>query len=430
MRALMNLVSDWLRLARSSRARPYLLVTLFVDSAFIFVFLVAIQSYLPEQHGGGASLPGYALAAYGAAKLAAQLFGGRLSDWVGARRGLFSGLALVMLGQGCFFAAAAAPRIALPAAAVYGLGAAVLWPAIYALASATFAPMERAKLTSAMALTTGAALIVGLGMGLALPAGFPYTAAMALALAVVALAFVCAAPLRPRADQRALSGPRHAVGSLRDVGRSALKPQRLAFAAVMLLQTGAVGALLAVFRSYGREVLDLSFRQELLLLAPAAVLGAGAVVAGGVLADRLGRAPLLASGFLITGVAVWFLSSITSPGPVILLAAAGGIGYGLALPSVAATAMDLSHALARGTLLAWFMAIEGLGHAAGPALGAWVNGIEGTAAVLRVAAALFAGVAPAALMLLISTRLPSRDSADDARHEGDRVLLDLVQDGS
>jgi hypothetical protein len=92
--------------------------------------------------------------------------------------------------------------------------------------------------------------------------------------------------------------------------------------------------------------------------------------------------------------------------------------------------MDLSHALARGTLLAWFMAIEGLGHAAGPALGAWVNGIEGTAAVLRVAAALFAGVAPAALMLLISTRLPSRDSADDARHEGDRVLLDLVQDGS
>jgi MFS family permease len=430
MRALMNLASDWLRLARSSRARPYLLLTLLVDSAFIFVFLVAIQSYLPEQHGGGASLPGYALAAYGAAKLAAQLFGGRLSDQVGARRGLLTGLGLVVLGQGSFFAAAAAPEIALPAAAVYGAGAAVLWPAVYALASTTFAPTERAKLTSAMTLTTGAALIMGLGMGLVLPASFPYTAAMALALAAVVLAFVSAAPLLPRAEQRALYGLPHAVGSLRDVARSALQPQRLAFALVVLLQTSAVGALLAVFRSYGRDVLDLSFRQELLLLAPAAVLGGGAVVAGGVLADRMGRAPLLACGFLIAGVGVWFLSSITSPVAVVLLAAAGGIGYGLALPSVAATAMDLSHALGRGTILAWFMAIEGLGHAAGPAMGAWLNGIEGTATVLRVAAALFAGVAPAALMLLISTRLRSRDTADDACREGEPVLLELVRDGS
>lgn len=59
-----------------------------------------------------------------------------------------------------------------------------------------------------------------------------------------------------------------------------------------------------------------------------------------------------------------------------------------------------------------------------------MNGIEGTAAVLRVAAVLFAGVAPAALMLLISARLPSRETADDARREGDRLLLELVQDGS
>jgi MFS family permease len=430
MRALVNLVSDWLRLARSPRARPYLLVTFLIDSAFIFVFLVAIQSYLPEQRGGEASLPGYALAAYGGAKLAAQLFGGRLADWAGARRGLLTGLVLVLLGQGSFFAAAAAPKIALPAAAVYGLGAAVLWPAIYALASTTFAPTERAKLTSAMMLTTGAALVAGLGMGLMLPARFPYLAAVVLALAVVVLAFVSAAPLWRRGERQTLSGSARGAGSLRDVARSVLKPQRLAFAAVMLLQTGAVGALLAVFRSYGRDVLDLSFRQELLLLAPAAVLGAGAVVAGGVTADKLGRAPLLAFGFLMTGVAVWFLSSVTNPGAVILLAAAGGIGYGLALPSVTAMAMDLSHALGRGTLLAWFMAVEGLGHTAGPALGAWLNGIEGTTAVLRVAAALFAGVAPAALVLLISTRLLSRDTANDPLREGEPILLGFVQDRS
>jgi predicted MFS family arabinose efflux permease len=100
MRRLIEFVSDWLRVVRSPRARAYLLITLLVDGAFIFTFLVMIQSYLPEQHGGGASLPGFALAAYGAAKLAAQLFGGRLSVWVGPRRGLLAGLALVFVGLG------------------------------------------------------------------------------------------------------------------------------------------------------------------------------------------------------------------------------------------------------------------------------------------------------------------------------------------
>ncbi len=430
MRTVTGLLLDWLRLVRSRRTRPYLLITLFVDSTFIFVFLVALQSYLPEEHGGGAALPGYTLAAYGAAKLAAQLPGGRLIDRVGGGRGLFMGLALIVLGQGALLAAALVPEAALPAAAVYGLGSAVLWPAVYALASTTFAPAERARLTSAMTLTTGFALIVGLGLGLVLPARFPYTAATAMALAAVVLAFVSAAAMRPAAGEPAGSGQPHLAGSLWDVAMSALRPQRLGFALVMLLQSSAVGALLAVFRSYGRDLLGVSFRQELLLLAPAAVLAAGAVVVGGVLADRLGRVPLLGSGFLAAGLAIWFLSNVTRSAAVIPLAAAGGMGFGLALPSVGALSMDLSRSAGRGTLLAWFMTMEGLGHAAGPALGAWVNAMAGTAAVLWVVAALLAVAAPAALLLLISAPLPSGAAADDAPNEGDRLLLGLVKDGT
>src|SRR5438093_9885770 len=77
MAAIWRLMLDWFRLVRSARARPYLVVTLIVDCTLVFVFLVALQSYLPEDRGY-ASLPGYALAAYGSAKLAGQLFGGGL----------------------------------------------------------------------------------------------------------------------------------------------------------------------------------------------------------------------------------------------------------------------------------------------------------------------------------------------------------------
>ena len=422
MKTLTGFLLDWLRLVRSPRVRPYLLITLLVDSAFIFVFLVAIQSYLPEQRGGSAALPGYALAAYGGAKLATQLFGGRLIDRVGPGRGLFVGLTLIVLGQGALLAAALVPEAALPAAAVYGLGAAVLWPAVYALASAAFAPAERARLTSSMALTTGLALAVGLGAGLALPARFPYTAATALALAAVVLALVSATTMRPVANEPGGLWQPHPGGRLWDVAMSALSPRRLGLALVILLQSCAAGALIAVFRSYGRDFLGVSFREELLLLMPAAVLGAAGVVVGGAFADRMGRAPLLALGFLTAGLALWLLSTVTGADAVIPLAATGGVGLGLAFPSVSAMSMDLSSAVGRGTLLAWFMTMEGLGHTAGPAMGAWVNGIADAAAVLQVVGALFV-TAAAVSLVLISSPAAAPKAAHQARLEGDRLRV-------
>ncbi|MGD0766102.1 MAG: MFS transporter, partial [Dehalococcoidia bacterium] len=399
MRAITALLLDWWRLVRSSRARPYLLITLLVDCAFIFVFLVTLQSYLPEANGLGASLPGYALAVYGAAKLVTQLFGGRLIDRVGSGRGLFAGLVLIVAGQLAMLAAAAAPLAALPAAALYGTGAAILWPAIYALASGAFSEGERARLTSAMMLTTGLALGAGLGLGFLLPDDFPYAAAALLGIGLVVTALAFAALAQPAAFERTIEAAEtRSTASLREVMRDALQPRRLGFGLIVLLQAGAAGALLAVFRSYGRDFLGVSFREEALYLAPAAVLGAGAVIAGGALADRFGRLGLIACGFLIAAPVLLLLSSVTSPVFVIPLAAMVGAGLGLALPSVPATSMDLSRTASQGTLLAWFMTLEGLGHAAGPALGGFVSEMGDTTAVLRVAAALFAAIAATALV--------------------------------
>jgi len=382
---------------RLPRARPFLLITLLVDSAFIFIFLVAIQSYLPEQRSVSASFPGYALAVYGAAKLAAQLFAGRLIDHVGRRRGLLYGLILILIGQAGLVGAAAVPAAVFPAAAVYGMGAAVLWPAVYSLASGAFDATERARLTSAMMLTTGLALAMGLGLGFALPPGFPYAAAAGLGLAIIVVAFVFAVGSRSEETQGA--GQDFPTGTLTTTIKDILQPQRLAYSLIVLLQATAVGALLAIFRSYGRDLLGVSLRGEALILAPAALVAAGAVAVGGVLADRFGRSRLLIVGYLIATPALLVLSGVTTSAVVVLAAAAAGAGLGLALPSIAATSMDLSHTTGQGTLLSWFMALEGLGHAAGPALGGLVNSAGDTQAVLRLVGVLFAVMAATAMAL-------------------------------
>jgi len=83
-------------------------------------------------------------------------------------------------------AAIAAPAAASPAAVVYGLGGALVWPALCALAAREFAPPERATLTSGLALT------LALAGGMVLPADFAYVAAIALALGALVLAAVAA----------------------------------------------------------------------------------------------------------------------------------------------------------------------------------------------------------------------------------------------
>jgi MFS family permease len=387
MSMMAGLVRDWFELARSRRARPFLLVAFLIDVAFLFIFLVAIQSYLPEQYGGGRGLPGYSLAAYGLAKLVAQLFAGRLADRLGHARAALVGVLFILTGQVALLAAVAMPYAALPSAAIYGFGAAVLWPALYARASHEFAEGERAKLAAALSVTTGIALVCGLSLGLLLPGGFPYWAAVILGAAVVVLAVIPTIALRR--DGAYISTLEQENPTLRAMIATALDRRRIEFALIILFESAAVGALQAIFRAYGRDFLGVSFRLELLYLVPAMLAGAGAVVIGGALADRLGRLLLVGAGYVVAGVALWLLANTTTPFVLIPLAAAGGVGAGLAMPAISALSMDLSRTAGQGTVLAWFMVMEGLGHAGGAGLGGWLNMTSDPAAVLRLAGGLF-----------------------------------------
>jgi len=79
------------------------------------------------------------------------------------------------------------------------------------------------------------------------------------------------------------------------------------------------------------------------------------------------------------------------------MAALGGLGLGFATPTFGAVAMDLARWWGGDALLAWFLAVEGAGHALGPALGGLLESTSGPAPVLQLAAGLFLACAAVAL---------------------------------
>ena len=398
-----SVLAELFRLMHSARVRRYLALVFFVDVGLVFVLLVAIQSYLPEQYQASESLAGYVLAAYGAAKLAGQLGAGWVIDRTGARKGLILGLMFAGCGQAAMVLGIVQSEAVLPGALLYGLGGALIWPAAYALAAAEFEEGERARLTAGMTMTTGAALGTALVLGLALPESFPYVAAIAICVGST-LCALAAARSFPRINAHAEEpgDARHLMQSLRDVVSS----KRIAFSMIILLQAAILGALLAIFRSFGRDTLSLSMREEVLLFAPAGAVGAASIVLGGSLADRVGRIPVLGAGYLVTTFAVWGLSTTTDQFAVAIIATFCAAGLGLALPCTSALSLDLSRTAGAGTMLGWFLTMEGVGHALGPASGAWINDQGGTAPVFWLVGGMAAAIAVLALVPPIWARRP------------------------
>jgi MFS family permease len=401
MSALTRAVRDWLEIASSGRARPFLAIALLVDASFLFVFLVVLQTYLPEKYGASASLAGYALAAYGAAKLVTQITGGRFVDRIGARRALRAGLFFIALAQLSLVFAPDRSVLAYPAAIVYGLGAAVVWPALYSLIAAGFAVSERGRLTSALTITSAGAAALGLGLGVVLPGATPYVAALLVALSgtLVTLRLTAGLPSPPPVATAKIEFAGKGAGFWQD-------SSRIALAAIFLAESAALSALLAVFRAIGRDLFHVSLRVEALYFVPAVAAYGCGLLAGGVASDRIGRWPLLGGGMVAASAAmVAFSFSSGTPAVLLLTLSAGGLG--VALPSLNAMSVDLSPEPVRGKLIAWFFAAEGLGHTLGPAAAAVLSSAIGTAAVVRFSGSAFLAAA-LVCCLAITTGSPAR----------------------
>lgn len=382
---------NWMAIIR--RSLPLLAIGFLSDAAFIFIFLIALQSYLPESLHASASLAGYALAAFGVAKLLSQVASGVIADRLGTRRAMIGGTALLLIADSSMLGFAhLAPDLVIACAAIEGLGSSVLWPALYAAGNSRFHAREKSRFTALLTIATMAALLVGLGGGALLNIYIGFNIAMALPIGFVGLALTIAL-LTPISRQEAAERESAPIPSLRELPRIVRSPQRIAFSGIIVAESIALGGIAATFRAYGRDIAHVSLTHEGLLLAPAAVLGGISVVAGGAIADRIGARRVMAPGFALAGVAVLLLSHFAAPWFIVVAAAAGGIGFGVAVPTIGSTMLTLSGgAGARGGVIGWFMSMDGLGHSIGPALAALLLNIGDTSAAMLLVGAAFVTV--------------------------------------
>jgi len=378
------------------RGWPLFLMAFFVDAAFVFIFLIALQSYLPESLHSSPAIAGWALAAFGLAKLLTQIGSGFVTDRLGTRLALIAGTGLLLIADASMLPLAhVAPWLIVGAAAVEGFGSSMTWPAVYSAGDARFEKGEKARFTAILTLATGAALIAGLAGGTVINAYASFNVAMIAPIAAVGTAFALALLLPHVRDE---GRPKQSMPRPGEIRAVLGHPQRAAFAAVVLTEAAALGALTAAFRAYGRDVLEVNLLHQALFLAPAAILGGIMVIPGGAIADRFGVKRVMVPGFAVTGVCLLLLSRWTEPAFVIGVAAVAGAAFGMAVPTIAAMMMSLAGSTDnRGGVIGWFMTMDGFGHAAGPALAGVLLAVLGARSVLVATGALFVAVAYIAL---------------------------------
>lgn len=394
------------------RTWSLLAVGFLADAAFLFIFLIALQSYLPESLHKSDQIAGYALASFGLAKLLTQLGGGFVSDHLGTRRALILGVTLSLVADTSILPLAhVAPWLIIGAAAVEGLGSSVTWPAVYSAGASRIAAGEKGRFTALLTLATGCALLTGLGGGGALNRFASFDVAMMFPIGALIIALVLAL-LTPLSAGEAATRAERELPALSEVRAIIGSPQRAVFALMVLAESAALGALAATFRAYGRDVLGVSLPRQALMLAPAAVAGGLMVVPGGALADRIGARRVMAPGFAATGICLLLLSRWSDPVFVVGAAALAGAGFGMAQPTIAAMMMALSGpSKTRGGIIGWFMTMDGAGQAAGPAAAGLMLGVLGAPAVMIATGALFLVVA----YLALTSRLGENHESEAAR---------------
>jgi len=396
------------------RAIVLVAVILLTEAAIAIIFFSLVQqypAYLLRREGSlfgrgsrllrsGAVYAGYALSAYGLAKLPGQPLSGWLSDKFGAQRLLLCGLAVCLAVIG-IMSLVTDVSLFVWTCALYGLAAAVIWPAVFALVGDAYQASGRGRITAAISgaqvfgsaggFAGGAVLIDHLGYGAAFitAAGFD-AAALGLALWRTLEPASMRQPAPPQ--KRAATGDfRRALAAF----QSAVSPDLLMLSMILVLVSLAVSLLAPDLKPYSATILHIRYSTMALLLAIPAAAAVLTLIPSGIIADKLGRSfPMLISSALwpISLLALTFTRSLPL---VLLFATVAAFAYALGLPAWSATLIDLSTAGRRGLQVGFVAAVQGAGLAAGPAIGGEIVSNFGSLAPFR-----FSGVIMLAVFLL------------------------------
>jgi len=393
------------------RAIIVVAVILLTEAAIAIIFFSLVQQYPayllrregalfgPRSHllRSGAVYAGYALSAYGLAKLPAQPLSGWLSDKFGAQRLLLCGLAVSLAVIG-LMSAVTDVSLFVWTCALYGLAAAVVWPAVFALVGDAYQASERGRITAAISgaqvigsaggFAGGAVLIDHLGYGAAFVTAAGFDAA--------ALGLALWRTLEPASiSPPAIAQKRVTTGDFRrtlSAFNSALSPDLMMLSMILVLVSLAVSLLAPDLKPYSASILHIRYSTMALLLAIPAGVAVLTLIPSGIIADKLGRSfPMLISSALwpISLLAVTFTRALPL---VLVFATVAAFAYALGLPAWSATLIDLSTAGRRGLQVGFVAAVQGVGLAAGPAIGGEIVANFGSLAPFRLSAVVMLGV--------------------------------------
>lgn len=328
------------------------------------LILSLLPLYVTQGLGLSLSTAGLAISAHYFVDTLLRTPSGWLADRVGVRRVLVAG-SLVTLAALLILWHRPAPLGLVAAAALWGLGTAALWPSVVTGATSLAPPESR---SSVMGMVFSAWL-VGAGLG-PVVVNFlinrSFVDAFAALLACIGLSVLTAATVVR-------------VPSPGTTPAETGRPPVLALASRvwplfpgMFAQTMALGVLVPVVSRFIQEVLGFSHTWYAILLLGGGALTVVLLVPMGRLADRLGSRTLLVVGFAIAGLALLFLSKARSFPAVMFLAAVLGVSYAVILPAWNGYLARVVPKDQEASSWGLFMTIEGMGMAAGPAIGAFL----------------------------------------------------------
>ncbi len=339
--------------------------------------LPLLPLYLTERLGASVKLVGLVVATVALVETFFKTILGGVADRLGRKPVMIAGLMLSSIAP-LIMSVLRIPVLFVPLRVIDGLGSAALWPAASAAIAEATTPDRRA---TGMA-TLNMCFLIGIATGPALGlfvAGFAgdFRAGFYLASGLLLLAAVIAALTFPR-DHHGTDSNGAFIGYHATVppapiqavvGTVRRSPLLFSLYLIAFVQMFGVGLLVPIAAIYAKRVLGLSEHAIGVLFLSMVIAVALASIPAGRLADRVGKAHLIAPGMVLGTLGMWVIPFSGQLTTLIVGAVLLGVSYALWAPAWLALVSELAPPGRLGLALGASETVQGLGLVMGPLLG-------------------------------------------------------------